>query len=273
MPPSPPPHFSLTDYPWALGFAAYCIGAGLFLSLFTLARLRIGSWVRKARPVTEPRAVEAFRSARETLRVRSRMSLKETDAVETAITIGTLRPSVLLPAGFAQGLSEVELRAVAVHEMSHLRRRDPLVLTLASLARAVLFFHPLVWLACRQISHLAEAACDDAVLEVTGEPITYAKMLTRLAERLSKRSISTELAAGIVLSKSAFLRRVEAILSDRRDQLRRLSRLALVGLLMGLAENGAAFLLGGIWKDAVSFVILIIVLVVRPTGLFGEKGE
>jgi branched-chain amino acid transport system permease protein len=45
------------------------------------------------------------------------------------------------------------------------------------------------------------------------------------------------------------------------------------GLLMGLAENGAAFLLGGIWKDAISFIILIIVLVIRPTGLFGEKGE
>jgi branched-chain amino acid transport system permease protein len=45
------------------------------------------------------------------------------------------------------------------------------------------------------------------------------------------------------------------------------------GLLMGLAENGAAFLLGGIWKDAISFIILIIVLIFRPTGLFGEKGE
>ncbi len=45
------------------------------------------------------------------------------------------------------------------------------------------------------------------------------------------------------------------------------------GLLMGIAENGAAFLLGGIWKDAVSFIILIVVLVIRPTGLFGEKGD
>ena len=45
------------------------------------------------------------------------------------------------------------------------------------------------------------------------------------------------------------------------------------GLLMGLAENGAAYFLGGIWKDAVSFIILIIVLIVRPTGLFGDKGE
>jgi branched-chain amino acid transport system permease protein len=43
------------------------------------------------------------------------------------------------------------------------------------------------------------------------------------------------------------------------------------GLLMGLAENGAAFLLGGIWKDAVSFIVLIVVLVIRPTGLFGGK--
>ena len=45
------------------------------------------------------------------------------------------------------------------------------------------------------------------------------------------------------------------------------------GLLMGIAENSAAFYLGGVWKDAVSFIILIIVLVVRPNGLFGEKGE
>ncbi|MDD1675141.1 MAG: branched-chain amino acid ABC transporter permease [Methanomicrobiales archaeon] len=45
------------------------------------------------------------------------------------------------------------------------------------------------------------------------------------------------------------------------------------GLLYGIAENGAAYLLGGMWKDAISFIILIVVLIIRPTGLFGEKGE
>ena len=45
------------------------------------------------------------------------------------------------------------------------------------------------------------------------------------------------------------------------------------GLLYGIAENGAAYFLGGVWKDAISFVILIVVLVFRPTGLFGERGE
>jgi branched-chain amino acid transport system permease protein len=45
------------------------------------------------------------------------------------------------------------------------------------------------------------------------------------------------------------------------------------GLAIGLGENITAYTLGGSWKDAVSFVILIIVLVIRPTGLFGEAEE
>jgi branched-chain amino acid transport system permease protein len=45
------------------------------------------------------------------------------------------------------------------------------------------------------------------------------------------------------------------------------------GLLYGIAENTAVYLLGGIWQDAIAFALLIGVLVIRPTGLFGEKGE
>ncbi len=45
------------------------------------------------------------------------------------------------------------------------------------------------------------------------------------------------------------------------------------GLLYGIAENTAGYLLGGVWRDAVAFALLIIVLVIRPTGIFGEKGD
>ncbi|MFB3888654.1 MAG: branched-chain amino acid ABC transporter permease [Candidatus Bathyarchaeia archaeon] len=45
------------------------------------------------------------------------------------------------------------------------------------------------------------------------------------------------------------------------------------GLLYGIAENTAVYLLGGIWQDAIAFTLLIAVLVIRPTGIFGEKGE
>jgi len=45
------------------------------------------------------------------------------------------------------------------------------------------------------------------------------------------------------------------------------------GLLLGIAENITIFTIGGAWKDAIAFLILIIVLIFRPTGLFGEAGE
>ena len=45
------------------------------------------------------------------------------------------------------------------------------------------------------------------------------------------------------------------------------------GLLYGIAEQLAVVTLGGIWRNAIAFTLLIIVLVLRPKGLFGEKGE
>ena len=45
------------------------------------------------------------------------------------------------------------------------------------------------------------------------------------------------------------------------------------GLILGIAENFTVLTIGGAWKDAVAFLILIIVLIIKPNGLFGEKAE
>jgi len=42
------------------------------------------------------------------------------------------------------------------------------------------------------------------------------------------------------------------------------------GLLIGLAESFTAGYMNGTWKDAVTFSILVLVMLVRPTGLFGK---
>ena len=43
------------------------------------------------------------------------------------------------------------------------------------------------------------------------------------------------------------------------------------GLLLGLLENWGSSLFGGQWKDVFAFTILVLVLLVRPTGLLGES--
>jgi branched-chain amino acid transport system permease protein len=45
------------------------------------------------------------------------------------------------------------------------------------------------------------------------------------------------------------------------------------GLLYGIAEQSAVAVFGSAWRNAVAFSLLIIVLTLRPKGLFGEKGN
>ena len=44
------------------------------------------------------------------------------------------------------------------------------------------------------------------------------------------------------------------------------------GLIVGVSESMAASYMGSTYRDSIAFVILIIVLIVRPHGLFGRKG-
>nr|WP_314461032.1 branched-chain amino acid ABC transporter permease [uncultured Clostridium sp.] len=44
------------------------------------------------------------------------------------------------------------------------------------------------------------------------------------------------------------------------------------GLVVGVSESMAATVLGSTYRDSMAFIILIIVLIVRPNGLFGKKG-
>ena len=43
------------------------------------------------------------------------------------------------------------------------------------------------------------------------------------------------------------------------------------GLLIGIIETFVTFILGGTYRDSIAFVILILVFIFKPTGLFGKK--
>jgi beta-lactamase regulating signal transducer with metallopeptidase domain len=78
---------------------------------------------------------------------------------------GVLRPRISLPSGIDRLLSERELDAVLIHEVTHARRRDNLVGLVHEIALCGLWFHPLVWLTGSRLALFRELSCDDSVIE------------------------------------------------------------------------------------------------------------
>jgi len=75
---------------------------------------------------------------------------------------------------------------------------------------------------------------------------------------------STRQNAGFILGVKAFTAAVMGGIGNLRGAL-------VGGLVLGVAENWGSALFGTQWKDVVAFVLLILILLVRPTGILGES--
>ena len=149
---------------------------------------------------------------------------------------GVLRPRISLPLGIDRLLTQRELDAVLVHEVTHARRRDNLVALIHEIALCGLWFHPLVWLAGSRLAIFRELSCDDAVIESShGQDL-----LTALA-KLADPGESRLLRAGAASLFRHRLARLRAPQPHRGGRAANLALIALFGavLLACIAETVA----------------------------------
>ncbi len=99
------------------------------------------------------------------------------------MTWGLVRPVILVPAGNVHW-SDAAKRSVLLHELGHIRRGDCLVHLLGRLAGVAYWFHPLVWLAAKQLRKTSEQAADDLVLSANIAPPDYAQHLLAVAAQV-----------------------------------------------------------------------------------------
>jgi uncharacterized protein (TIGR03435 family) len=114
------------------------------------------------------------------------------EALPGPMTCGVVHPAIMLSPD-AQTWDEEDLNRAIVHELEHVRRGDWVIHCLVRVVCSVYWFHPLVWIARRQLALEAERSCDDAVLD-RWEATAYADQLVGLARRLSlsARSLSAK---------------------------------------------------------------------------------
>lgn len=97
-------------------------------------------------------------------------------------TWGLLKPIILLPSGAGDWPSD-RVEVVLHHELAHVRRGDWGIALTANVLRAVYWFNPLLWIACRQLRHESERACDDLVLASGISGSDYATHLLAVARQ------------------------------------------------------------------------------------------
>lgn len=130
--------------------------------------------------------------------------------------VGILRPKILVPRAMVDALPADSLRAVLMHEVSHIHRKDVPVLLLQRLVESVLWWSPAVHLMGAAFDSAREIACDIGASRLYGSSVDYADALLVSVEHLAWARPRSEAHALCATASLATLdQRIDAIIEER----------------------------------------------------------
>src|SRR6188768_482714 len=132
------------------------------------------------------------------------------ELVTSPVTIGFLKPIILIPVAAINNLTPHQIEAVILHELSHIYRYDYFINLILSLIKTVLYFNPFVKLLIKSVEKEREHSCDEMVLQFQYKPGEYASALLRLEQNKHRQMVLA--AAG---KNQDLLHRIESILGMR----------------------------------------------------------
>ncbi len=112
---------------------------------------------------------------------RKLVQVRYSNQITGPMLVGIRKPVILLPSFLLDSVSEKN--AVIQHELAHIGRRDLVWNWLTVFSTALFSFHPLVWLANRELSIATERCCDEAAIrQAQISPGEYGRLLISLAQ-------------------------------------------------------------------------------------------
>lgn len=191
--------------------AVYLAGAATLLLREVIKHLRLHGLLKRGR---QPSAEleEVFHGVCRELNIRRCRVLILPQASSPA-TVYWWTPRVVLPEVCEELVATPQLKNVLRHELVHTLRCDYLWATLGNVLCAIVFFHPAVWQARKQLMMQRELACDLAVVEATPEErADYAHTLTQFVRLLMLRQ-GPKLGVDFAASPSLLGTRIRCILA------------------------------------------------------------
>ena len=162
------------------------------------------------------------------LGITKKVKLVVSSLVASPVTVGYLKPVILLPVAAMNQLSTAQVEAILLHELSHIRRYDYLLNLIISIIHTLLYFNPFAKSFMQTIEAEREACCDEVVLQFGYDKVDYASALLHL-EKASGRHRALAMAAA---GKQNLVSRIEKIVGMEKKKTFKL--IQIVPLLMAL---------------------------------------
>ena len=126
--------------------------------------------------------------------------------INSPVTIGYIKPIILLPVAALNNLTVPQIEAILLHELAHIRRSDFLINLIVNVLHTILYYNPFVRFFVAAIDNEREKCCDETVLQFAYDKVSYASALLTL----EKNAAGPVLAIGAA-GKNHLLKRIEKI--------------------------------------------------------------
>lgn len=174
--------WSTLALPWLL--TIWGCGVGLLATRASFGWLRLHRMVRDECRELSAEWRERSARLRQRLAISERVRLVRTMRLVSPIVTGCWRPVIMIPASIFGGYPPEQIEALILHELLHIKQRDLWVHRLQLVLETLFFYHPATWWISRVVHDEREFRCDAAVVEITGDRLSYARALSRTASML-----------------------------------------------------------------------------------------
>jgi bla regulator protein blaR1 len=150
----------------------------------------------------------------DSLELKQIIKIYESAKVKTPITLGYLKPIILLPIGMLCGLPQEQIEAIILHELAHIKRYDFLFNLIQTVIETIFFYHPAVWWISSVIKNERENCCDDLTLKLCSGSLVYFKALYNLQQICSEEKDIVLAALG---KRNQLFRRINRMNSNNKN--------------------------------------------------------
>lgn len=209
---------STPEFVFNAAMSIWGIGVIILIGWIIFSNVQIRQIKKSASFIKDQKIKALLQECKEIVGVKRDVLLQESSVVNSPVTLGLVKPYILLPIKTREEFSLIELKYVFLHELSHQKSKDVLVNYGMWVLQIMYWFNPFVWYALKRMRIDRELACDASVLNLIDERryIEYGQTIIHFASGKNDR-VYQQFASGMGGTKKQIKQRILNIAKYTRD--------------------------------------------------------